>query len=45
MLKEKGIFLVEKGLCKEEVVLKIVSNMERRDKDKPPKDLECCVKV
>jgi hypothetical protein len=27
--------LDEKGFCKEEFVLMIVSNMERRDKDKP----------
>jgi hypothetical protein len=30
---------------KEGFVLKIVSNMERRDKDKPSKDLVCCMKV
>jgi hypothetical protein len=28
-------FLDEKGFCKEGFVLNIVSNMERRDKDKP----------
>jgi hypothetical protein len=28
--------LDEKGFCKEGLVLKIVSNLERRDKDKPP---------
>jgi hypothetical protein len=32
-LKKKGMFLDEKGFCKEGFVLKIVSN--RRDKDKP----------
>jgi hypothetical protein len=29
--------LDEKGFCKEGFILKIVSNMERRDKDKPSK--------
>jgi hypothetical protein len=34
-LKEKkGCFLDEKGFCKTGFVLKIVSNMERRDKDR-----------
>jgi hypothetical protein len=43
-LKEKGmVFLDEKGFCKEGFVLKIVSN--RKDKDKPSKDLVCCMKV
>jgi hypothetical protein len=42
-LKEKGMFLDEKGFCIEEFVLKIVSN--RRDKDKPSKGLVCCMKV
>jgi hypothetical protein len=43
-LKEKGmVFLDEKGFCKEGFVLKIVSN--RKDKDKPPKGLVCCMKV
>jgi hypothetical protein len=41
-LKEKGMFLDEKGFCKEEFVLKIVSN---KDKDKPPKGLVCYIKV
>jgi hypothetical protein len=45
-LKEKrNVFLDEKGFCKEGFVLKIVSNMQRRDKDKPSKGLECYVKV
>jgi hypothetical protein len=39
------MFLDEKGFCKEGFVLKIVSNMERRDKDKPSKGLLCCMKV
>jgi hypothetical protein len=43
-LKEKGIFFLdERGFCKEEFVLKIVSN--RRDKDKPSNGLVCCMKV
>jgi hypothetical protein len=42
-LKEKGMFLGEKGFCKEWFVLKIVSN--RRDKDKPLKRLVCYIKV
>jgi hypothetical protein len=29
------MFLDEKGFCNEGFILKIVSNMERRDKDKP----------
>jgi hypothetical protein len=37
--------LDEKGLYKEGFVLKIVSNMERRDKDKPSKGLVCCMEV
>jgi hypothetical protein len=37
--------LDEKGFCKEGFVLKIVSNMERRDKDKPSKGLKCYMKV
>jgi hypothetical protein len=45
-LKEKrNGFLDKKEFCKEEFVLKIVSNMERRDKDKPSKSLECYMKV
>jgi hypothetical protein len=42
-LKEKGMFLDEKGFCKEGFVLKIVSN--RMDKDKPSKGLVCYIKV
>jgi hypothetical protein len=42
-LKEKRMFLSEKGFCKEGFVLKIVSN--RRDKDKPSKGLVCYMKV
>jgi hypothetical protein len=37
--------LYEKGFYKEGFVLKIVSNMVRRDKDKPPKSLEGHMKV
>jgi hypothetical protein len=37
--------LDEKGFCKEGFVLKIVSSMERRDKDKPSKGLKCYMKV
>jgi hypothetical protein len=37
--------LDEKGFCNNEFVLKIASNMERRDKDKPSKGLECYIKV
>jgi hypothetical protein len=45
-LKEKrNGFLDEKGFCKEGFVLKIVSNTERRDKDKPSKGLVCYIKV
>jgi hypothetical protein len=39
------MFLGEKGFCKEVFVLKIVSNMERRDMDKPSEGLVCCMKV
>jgi hypothetical protein len=39
------MFLDEKGFCREGFVLKIVSNMERRDKDKPLKASECYMKV
>jgi hypothetical protein len=39
------MFLDEKGFCKEGFVLKIVSNMKRRDKGKPSEDSECCMKV
>jgi hypothetical protein len=39
------MFLDEKGFCKEGFVLKIVPNMERRDKDKPSEGLECYMKV
>jgi hypothetical protein len=42
-LKEKGMFLDEKGFCKEGSVLKIVSN--KRDKDRPSKGLVCYIKV
>jgi hypothetical protein len=31
---KKGMFLKEKGFCKEGFVLKIVPNMERRGKEK-----------
>jgi hypothetical protein len=45
-LKEKRKFSFDKKVfCKEGFILKIVSNMERRDKDKPSKGLECYVKV
>jgi hypothetical protein len=37
--------LDDKGFCKEGFVLKIVSNMERRDKDKQSKGLKCYIKV
>jgi hypothetical protein len=37
------MFLDEKGFCKEEFILKIVSN--RRDKDKSSKGLICYIKV
>jgi hypothetical protein len=37
--------LDEKIFCKEEFVLKIVSNMERRNKDKPSESSVCCMKV
>jgi hypothetical protein len=37
--------LDEKGFHKEEFVLKIVSNMDRRDKDKPTKGVVCCMKA
>jgi hypothetical protein len=40
-LKEKGIFLGEKGFCREGFVLKIVSNR----RDKPSKGLVCYIKV
>jgi hypothetical protein len=36
------MLLDEKGFCKDGFVLKIVSNMERRDKDKPS---EVCLYV
>jgi hypothetical protein len=39
------MFLDGKGFCKEGFVLKIVSNMERRAKDKPSEGLVCCMKV
>jgi hypothetical protein len=38
------MFWDEKRFCKEVFVLKIVSNMERRDKDKPSKGLVCYMK-
>jgi hypothetical protein len=45
-LKEKKkFFLDEKGFCKKGFVLKIVSSMERRDKEKPSKHSKCCIKV
>jgi hypothetical protein len=37
------MFLDEKGFCKEGFILEVVSN--RRDKDKPSKDLVCYMKV
>jgi hypothetical protein len=37
--------LDEKVLCKEGFVLKIVPNMEKRVKVKPPEGSECCMKV
>jgi hypothetical protein len=42
-LKEKEMFLDEKGFFKEGFALKIVSN--RKDKDKPLKGLVCYIKV
>jgi hypothetical protein len=42
-LKEKGMFLDEKGFCKEGLLLKIVSN--RKDKEKPSMSLVCYIKV
>jgi hypothetical protein len=39
------MFVDEKGFCKEGFVLNIVSNMERRDKEKPSENSECCMKV
>jgi hypothetical protein len=44
-LKRKRNFLDEKGFCKEGFVLKIVPNMERRDKDKPSEGSEYYIKV
>jgi hypothetical protein len=41
-LKEKEMFLDEKGFCKKGFILKIVSN--RRDKDKASKGLVCNIK-
>jgi hypothetical protein len=37
--------LDEKVFCKEEFVLKIVPNMEKRGKDKPSEVSECYMKV
>jgi hypothetical protein len=37
--------LDEKGFCKEGFVLKIVSNMQRRSKDKPSEFSKCYMKV
>jgi hypothetical protein len=37
--------LDEKGFCKEVFVLNIVSNMERRDKEKPSKCSKYYIKV
>jgi hypothetical protein len=39
------MFLNEKGFCKEVFVLKIVLNMEKRDKDKPSEGSKCYMKV
>jgi hypothetical protein len=39
------MLLDEKGFCKEKFVLKIISNMERRDKSKPSEGLVRCMKV
>jgi hypothetical protein len=39
------VLLDEKGFCREGFVLKIVPNMERRDKDKPSQHSECYMKV
>jgi hypothetical protein len=39
------MFLDEKRFCEEVFVLKIVPDMERRDKDKPSEGLECYIKV
>jgi hypothetical protein len=39
------LLLDEKGFCNEGFVLKIVPNMERRDKDKPSEDSERYMKV
>jgi hypothetical protein len=42
-IKEKGMFLDEKGFCKEGFLLKIVSNS--RDKETPSMGLVCYIKV
>jgi hypothetical protein len=42
---KKRVLLNEKGFCKERFVLKIVPNMEKRDKDKPSEGSKCCKKV
>jgi hypothetical protein len=39
------MFLDEKRFCKVGFVLKIVPNMEKRDKDKPSEGLVCYMKV
>jgi hypothetical protein len=39
------MFFNEKEFCKEGLVLKIVPNMERNDKDKPSKGSEYYMKV
>jgi hypothetical protein len=39
------MFLDEKEFCKEGFVLKIVPNMERKDKDKSSDGLKCYMKV
>jgi hypothetical protein len=44
-LGEKEMFLMRKDFFKEGFVLKIVTNIERRSKDKPSEGSECYMKV
>jgi hypothetical protein len=39
------VLLNKKGFCLKSFVLKIVPSMEKRGKDKPSEDSECCMKV
>jgi hypothetical protein len=39
------VLLDGKGFCKDEFILKIVPNMEKRGKDKPSEGSECYMKV